>query len=113
MLHELASSPLTAGSSLKLLHELQVYQVELDLQDEELRRSVADLETALFRQVQLHDFAPAGIFSVDRSMVLGEINHMGAQMLGSEREVLIGRTLDSFLEPDSSRALQAALTSRG
>src|SRR5512141_1919197 len=59
ILHELASSPATAADSLKLLHELQVHQVELDLQEEELRRSVADLETALFRQAQLHDFAPA------------------------------------------------------
>jgi len=110
VLHELASSPLTAASSLKLLHELQVHQVELDLQEEELRRAVADLEAALFRQVQLHDFAPAGFFSVDGATVLCELNRTGAQMLGFERDVLIGRTLDSFLEPDSSRALHAALT---
>jgi PAS domain-containing protein len=110
VLHELASSPLTAASALKLLHELQVHQVELDIQEEELRRSVAELETALFRQIQLHDFAPAGFFSVDRATVLGELNRTGAQMLGLEREMLIGRSLDSFLEPDSSRALHAALT---
>lgn len=110
VLHELASSPDTAAASLKLLHELQVHQVELDIQEEELRRAVADLETALFRQVQLHDFAPAAFFSVDRATVLSELNRTGAQMLGFERDVLIGRTLDSFLEPDSSRALHAALT---
>ncbi len=110
VLHELASSPLTAASSLKLLHELQVHQVELDLQEEELRRAVADLETALFRQDQLHDFAPAGLFAIDRSTVLGEINRMGAQLLGRERDSLIGLPFDSFLEPESSRALHAALT---
>lgn len=110
VLHELASSPLTAAASLKLLHELQVHQVELDIQEEELRRAVADLETALFRQIQLHDSAPAGFFSVDRSTVLSELNRTGAQMLGFDRDVLIGRSLDSFLEPDSSRALHAALT---
>lgn len=112
VLHELASSPLTAASSLKLLHELQVHQVELDLQEEELRRAVADLEAALFRQDQLHDFAPAGFFSIDRATVLGEINRMGAQLLGRERgrETLLGLPLDSFLEPESSHALHAALT---
>lgn len=110
VLYELASSPLTAAASLKLLHELQVHQVELDIQEEELRRAVADLEAALFRQVQLHDCAPAGIFSVDRSTVLGELNRAGAHMLGSERDALIGRTLDSYLEPDSRHALQAVLT---
>jgi PAS domain S-box-containing protein len=110
VLHELASSPLTAESSLKMLHELQVHQVELDMQEEELRRAVADLESALFRQVQLHDFAPAGFFSVDRSTVLCELNRTGEQLLGFERDVLIGRTLDSFLEPDSIRALHASLS---
>lgn len=109
VLYELASSPLTAEASLKLLHELQVHQVELDLQEEELRRAVADLETALFRQVQLHESAPAGLFSVDRSTALRELNRMGAQLLGFERDALIGRTLDSFLEPDSSRALHLVL----
>ncbi len=109
VLYELASSPSTAEASLKLLHELQVHQVELDLQEEELRRAVADLETALFRQVQLHESAPAGLFSIDRSTALRELNRMGAQLLGFERDALIGRTLDSFLEPDSSRALHAAL----
>ena len=109
VLHDLASSPDTADASLKLLHELQVHQVELDIQQEEMRRVVADLETALFRRVQVHDFAPAALFSVDRATVLGELNRAGAQMLGLDHELLVGRTLDSFLEPDSSRALHAVL----
>ena len=109
VLHDLASSPDTAGDSLKLLHELQVHQVELDLQEEELRRSVADLEAALYRQVQLYDFAPAGCFTVDRSMALCELNRTGARMLGFDRNAVLGRALDNFLEPDSSRALHAAL----
>ncbi len=58
VLYELASSPSTAASALALLHELQVYQVELELQDEELRRSRAELEATLMRQVQIYDFAP-------------------------------------------------------
>jgi len=109
-LHELASSPLTAEAALKLLHELQVHQVELDIQEEELRRAVAELETTLYRQVQVHDFVPAGLFELDGSRALCGLNRMGAKLLGLEREELIGRTLDSFLEPDSSRALQATLT---
>jgi PAS domain S-box-containing protein len=110
VLHDLASSPETAADSLKLLHELQVHQVELDLQQEELRRSVAELEAALYRQVQLYDFAPAGCFTVDRSTALCELNRTGARLLGSDRDAVLGRALDNFLEPDSSRALHAALT---
>jgi len=109
VLHDLASSPETAADSLKLLHELQVHQVELDLQEEELRRSVAELEAALYRQVQLYDFAPAGCFTVDRSTTLCELNRTGARLLGSDRDAVLGRALDNFLEPDSSRALHAAL----
>ena len=110
VLHDLASSPETAGDSLKLLHELQVHQVELDLQEEELRRSVAELEAALYRQVQLYDSAPAGCFTIDRSTALCELNRTGARLLGFDRDAVLGRALDSFLEPDSSRALHAALT---
>jgi len=109
VLHDLASSPATAAASLKLLHELQVHQVELDLQEEELRRSVAELEAALYRQVQLYDSAPAGCFTVDRSTALCELNRTGARLLGFDRDAVLGRALDSFLEPDSSRALHAAL----
>jgi len=109
VLHGLASSPETAADSIKLLHELQVHQVELDLQDEELRRSVAELESALYRQVQLYDFAPAGCFTIDRSTTLYELNRTGARLLGLDREAVIGRALDTFLEPDSGRELHAAL----
>jgi PAS domain S-box-containing protein len=109
VLHDLASSPSTSAAALALLHELQVYQVELDLQDEELRRSRAELETTLIRQVQLYDFAPVGCFTVDRNTVLRELNLTAASMLGSERDQLLGRTLDSFLSPQSARALHAML----
>jgi PAS domain S-box-containing protein len=110
VLHELASSPSTAVAALALLHELQVCQVELDLQDEELRRSRAELEATLIRQVQLYDFAPVGCFTVSRGTMLRELNLTAARMLGSERDQLLGRTLDSFLAPQSARALHAMLT---
>lgn len=109
VLHDLASSPDTAADALKLLHELQVHQVELELQEEELRRSVVELEAALYRQVQLYDFAPAGCFTVDRSASVLELNRNGARLLGFERDALLGRTLDSFVERDSSPVLHAAL----
>ena len=111
VLHDLASSPSTSAAALALLHELQVYQVELDLQDEELRRSRAELEATLIRQVQLYDFAPVGCFTVDRRTALRELNLAAAGMLGSERDQLLGRALDSFLAPQSVRDLHAMLAS--
>ncbi len=65
VLYDLASSPSTAPDALALLHELQVHQVEVDLQDEELRRSRAEMESSLNRQVQLYDYAPVGCFTLD------------------------------------------------
>jgi PAS domain S-box-containing protein len=109
VLHELASSPATAAAALTLLHELQVHQVELDLQDEELRRSRSELEATLARQVQLYDFAPVGYVTVDRGAALRELNLTAAGMLGSERDQLLGRTLDVFLTPNSAHALRSML----
>lgn len=109
-LHDLASSPSTGAAALALLHELQVYQVELDLQDEELRSSRADLEINLSRQVQLYDFAPVGYFTVDRTTALRELNLTAANMLGAQRDGLLGRRLYSFLATQSGHALQMMLT---
>lgn len=109
VLHDLASSPSTAGAALTLLHELQVHQVELDLQAEELRRSRTELETTLARQVQLYDFAPIGYMTIDQRTVLQELNLTAASMLRFERDQLLGRTLDAFLEPRSARRLHATI----
>jgi PAS domain S-box-containing protein len=109
VLYQLASSPSTAPDALALLHELQVHQVEVDLQDEELRRSRAELETSLNRQVQLYDYAPVGYFTLDFNAVLRELNETGAAMLGSERDFLRGRSLDSFLTAEGTSILRAML----
>jgi len=111
VLYELASTPETAPNALALLHELQVHQVEVELQDEELRRSREELEAALNRQTQLYDQAPAGYFTVDRDTVVSELNLTGAGLLGVEPDYLRGRSLDSFLTPDSARELKRMLDS--
>ena len=108
-LYDLASCPSTGAHALALLHELQVYQVELDLQNEELNRSRAELETSLARQLQLYDCAPVGSLTIDRSTRLIEINLTAAGMLGGERSELLGRNLESFLAVPSMRALHAML----
>ncbi len=109
VLYDLASSPSTAPDALALLHELQVHQVEVDLQDEELRRSRVELETSLNRQVQLYDCAPVGQFTVDGDGVLRELNRTGASLLGLERDLLRGRSLESFLTPEGVSNLRAML----
>ena len=110
VLHDLASSPATAADALTLLHELQVHQVELELQAEELRESRTELETALRRQIALYNLQPVGCFTVDRALVLHELNLAGAHMLGIGRGDAYGLPLDSFLAPDSGRTLRQRIS---
>jgi len=109
VLYDLASSPSTAPDALALLHELQVHQVEVDLQEEELRRSRAELETALSRQLQLYEHSPVGFFSLDADAILRELNQTGATQLGCERDRLRGRPLVEFLTPAGSAILRTML----
>lgn len=109
VLFEMASAPATAGSALAVLHELQVHQVELELQDEELRRSCAELEETLRRQTQLYDHAPVAYFTVDRTGTLRELNLLGAAMLGGRREQLLGQPLFGYFAPRSTAELQDLL----
>jgi PAS domain S-box-containing protein len=109
VLYDLASSPTTAPDALALLHELQVHQVEVDLQGEELLRSRAELEMLLRRQVLLYDHAPVGLLALDADAVLHEVNMTAADLLGSERDALIGRSLTQFLSSEDAVALRATL----
>jgi PAS domain-containing protein len=109
VLHKLATSPSTAPDALALLHELQVHQVELELQAEETWSAYAQLEATLNRQRQLYESAPVGCFTVEFDTVLIELNATGAQLLASERDLLLGHPLHGFLLPDSARRLQALI----
>ncbi|MDE2082502.1 MAG: PAS domain-containing protein [Burkholderiales bacterium] len=107
VLHALATSPATADDALALLHELQVHQVELDLQAQELRESRVELETALRRQIELYDAQPVACFTVDRHLVIRELNRAAAALLGLERNQACGLALDTCLGVGGARDLQA------
>jgi len=109
VLFELASSPQNAADALALLHELQVHQVELELQEEELRESRVDLEAALARQIELYEGAPVAWFTVDTEACLHEMNLGAARLLGGARDTLLGMPLTRFLTQGSADALLALL----
>lgn len=108
-LYDLAVSPLTAADALAILHELQVHQVELEVQQEELRNSRADLEAALSRQIELYDRAPVAYLTVDAQMQVREANETSARLLDCERDDLLGQVLSSFLAPRSADSLHTLL----
>ena len=85
----------------RLLHELQVHQIELELQNEELRQARQELEASLERYTDLYDFAPAGYFTLDGQAVIREVNLSGASLLGMPRSQLMGKRFEGFLAPES------------
>jgi PAS domain S-box-containing protein len=83
-----------------LIHELRVHQIELKMQNEELRRIQGELEKARDRYSHLYDFAPVGYFTLSEKGIIEEVNLTGAAMVGIERSALIGKPFSRFVQRD-------------
>jgi formate hydrogenlyase transcriptional activator len=85
----------------RLVHELQVHQIELEMQNEELRRAQAEVEAGLERYTDLYELAPLGYLTLGRDGAIRQVNLTGAGLLGVERARLAGRRFGVFVaEPD-------------
>lgn len=90
-------------SEARLLHELQIHQIELEMQNHELRETQQRLEEARDRYADLYDFAPVGYLSLDESGRILETNLTGATMLGYERAQIIGKPFSALLTRNDSQ----------
>jgi len=79
------------------LHELQVYQVELELQNEELRNTQAQVQAGVARYADFYDFSPTGFVSLAADRSILEINLNGASLLGCARTDLVGANFGFFI----------------
>lgn len=107
--HAAGPAPAAKEDIQRLVHELQVHQVELEMQNEELLRSRRELETLLNKYTDLYDFGPAGYFTLTRDGSILQINLVGAKLLGAERANLVNRRFGLFVSPQSRITFDAFL----
>jgi len=80
-----------------LIHDLRVHQVELEMQNDELRRVQGELETVRDKYVDLYDFAPIGYLTLDGKKRILEANLACSELLGTERKSLIHQVFHHFV----------------
>lgn len=100
---------LTAADVQRLLEELAVSKIELELQNAHLQDTRAQLELALTQSVELFDFAAVALFSCDAGGVVAKANFAGAQLLGTERSRLAGQPFAPFFVAAQRSRIQARL----
>lgn len=88
---------LTSGTTDRMMHELQVHQIELEMQNEELQRARDELEATRARYFDLYDQAPVGYCTLDESGRILEANLRAAALLGTVRAALIGQPIFRFI----------------
>lgn len=82
-----------------LSHDLEVHQIELEMQNRELREAQRELEISRDRYADLYDFAPISYLSIDGKGIIHDLNLTGATMLGQERKSIIGAPFSKFIVP--------------
>ena len=81
----------------RLIHELRVHQIQLEMQNEELRRAQAELGAAKDRYFDLYDLAPVGYCTVSENNLILEANLTAATLLGMARGALVRQPLTRFI----------------
>lgn len=85
--------------ALNLLHELEVHQIELEMQNEELRRAQEEIVASRARYFDLYELAPVGYLTLDETGLILQANLTAANLLGVERSQMTNRPLFRFIVP--------------
>jgi PAS domain S-box-containing protein len=81
----------------KILHELRVHQIELEMQNEELRRALEELDAMQARYFDLYDLAPIGYLTIGDKRLIRECNLAAAKMFSVARSVLVNEPVRRIL----------------
>lgn len=87
----------------ELIHELEVHQIELEMQNEDLIKTQIQLEDSRMDYIELYDFAPVGYFTFDKNWVIKRVNLTGFVILGIPRKHLINNAFIRFIVADSRK----------
>ena len=104
----LSTSP-SPEEMLRLVHELEVHQIELEMQQDELARTRIELEDNLTRYTELYDFAPVGYLTLGHDGNIQHANLTATKLLGIDRSCLIGMSLRQFIVPEEYRVFDNLL----
>lgn len=102
---KLERNPAGQEDLLRTVQELEIHQIELEMQNEELRRSQENLAISRDKYSSLHDFAPVGYFTLDADGLIREVNFAGAQLLGLNRQQVFNQPLVAFVATAPGRDL--------
>lgn len=92
---------LSEADNLKLIHELEVHQIELEMQNEELAFARSEAQVAAEKYTELYDFAPMGYFTLSKNSEILETNLCGSQMIGKDRSHLKNSQFRFFVSDET------------
>lgn len=95
------NAELQAGDLQRFVHELEVHQIELELQNEELVQSRIETEAALVKYTNLYDFAPVGYITISRDGVIHNANLVTTKYFGVERSLLLNKRFGGYVAQES------------
>ncbi len=99
----------TESDTLRLVHELEVHQIELEMQNEELRRIQEELEASRAKYFDLYNLAPVGYMTLDTDGRVVDANLTVATLLGLERGRLLGQHVEQLVVGEDLSVLHSHL----
>ena len=102
--------PASDADIIKVIHELQVHQIELEMQNEELYKAYEAAEDALKKYTLVFDQAPMGFVTLENNGSITELNFAAAEMLGDRRFSLIGSNFKLYISDESRSTFNSFFT---